>query len=85
MAKKKQIGKVIHFYPKISVAVVELTAGLKKGDKISIEGHENVVEQVVGSMQVEHKDIEKAKKGDAIGMKTAQPVKEKDVVYLVKE
>ena len=85
MVKKKEIGKIIHFYPKISVAVIELTAGLKKGDKISIEGHENVVEQTVDSMQIEHKDIEKAKKGDAIGMKTAEQVKEKDVVYLVKE
>ncbi len=85
MADKQEIGKIAHFYPKISVAIVELTAALKIGDKISIEGHENVVEQTVDSMQVEHKAIEKAKKGDAVGMKTAKPVKEKDKVYLVKE
>ena len=85
MADKKEIGKVIHFYPKISVAVIELTGNLKKGDKISIEGHDNAVEQVVESIQVEHKDIEEAKAGDDIGMKTIQPVKEKDVVYLIKE
>ena len=85
MPEKKEIGKIIHFYPKINVAVVELTGSLKKGDKISIEGHDNAVEQVVESMQVEHKDIEEAKAGESIGMKTAKPVKEKDVVYLVKE
>ena len=82
---KKEIGKVAHFFPKISVAVVELTGNLKRGDKISIEGHNNAVEQTVESMQVEHKDIEEAKKGDSVGMKTVQPVKEKDVVYLVTE
>lgn len=84
-AKKKEIGKVTHFYPNISVAVIQLTGALNKGDKISIEGHESIVEQTVGSMQVEHKPIEKAKKGDAIGLKVNKPVKEKDVVYLVKE
>lgn len=83
--EKKEIGKITHFFPNISVAVVELKAALKVGDKISIEGHEKVVEQTVDSMQVEHKPIEKAKKGDAVGMKTAEPVKENDVVYLVKE
>lgn len=34
---KKLIGMVSHFYPKISVAVVDLTDALKVGDKISIE------------------------------------------------
>lgn len=85
MPEKKEIGKIAHFYPKINVAVVELTGGLKKGDKISIEGHDNVVEQTVESMQIEHKDIEKAKAGQSIGMKVAEPVKEQDVVYLVTE
>ena len=85
MAEKQEIGKIAHFYPKISVAIVELTAGLKVGDKISIEGHDNVVEQKVDSMQVEHKPIEKAKKGDTVGLKTSGPVKEKDTVYKVVE
>ena len=85
MSDKKEIGKIAHFYPKISVAVVELTGELKVGDKISIEGHDNVVEMTVESMQIEHNPVEAAKKGDAIGMKTAQPVKENDVVYKVVE
>ncbi|MBW2996698.1 translation elongation factor-like protein [Candidatus Woesearchaeota archaeon] len=82
---KKQIGKVTHFFDKISVAIIELTLGLKKGDKISIEGHDKVVEQTVDSMQIEHKAVEKAKKGDAIGVKTAEPVKENDKVFKVTE
>ena len=85
MAEKKEIGKITHFFPKINVAVVKLAGVLKKGDKISIEGHDNVVEQVVDSMQVEHESIEKAKKGDAIGLKVKDAVKEHDIVYKVKE
>jgi len=85
MPEKKEIGKVTHFYPKISVAVIELNDVLKKGDKISIEGHGNTFEQVVESMQVEHKPIEKAKKGDAIGLKTAESCKENDKVFKVIE
>ena len=83
--EKKEIFNVKHFFGNISVAVIELNKGLKVGDKISIEGHDNVVEQVVDSMQVEHKPIEKAKKGDAVGLKTTGVVKENDKVFKVIE
>jgi hypothetical protein len=36
--KMKEIGKIAHYYPKIEVAVVELSDELKIGDKIGIEG-----------------------------------------------
>jgi len=81
MLAKKEIGKIIHFFDHIGVAVVELNGGLKVGDKINIEGHNGSFEQVVDSMQVEHEQVQKAKKGQAIGMKVAQAVKEKDLVY----
>jgi putative protease len=83
MPEKKEIGKVKHFFDKISVAVIELKGALKVGDKISVEGHDNAVEQTVDSMQVEHKPIEKAKKGQSVGLKTAAPVKENDKVFKV--
>ncbi|MBW2965522.1 translation elongation factor-like protein [Candidatus Woesearchaeota archaeon] len=85
MPEKKVIGKVKHFYDKISVAIIELNDKLKIGDKISIEGHDNVVEQVVDSMQIEHEKIEKAKAGDAVGLKTTGAVKENDKVFKVLE
>jgi putative protease len=86
MADKKAIGKVAHFYPKISVAVIELTGKLKVGDKIEIgKNEEDAFQQEVSSMQVEHKPVEKAKKGDAIGMKVDNPTKAGAVVSKVKE
>jgi putative protease len=85
MSEKKEIGKVAHFYPKISVAIVELNDVLKVGDKIRIEGHDKSFEQIVDSMQIEHNKIEEAKAGDAIGLKTAQPCKENDKVFKIVE
>lgn len=77
----KEVGKVTHYYPKIGVAVVKLKAGLAKGDKIAIKGKTANFEQVVESMQVEHAAIEKAKKGQSVGLKVGQEVHEGDGVY----
>jgi len=81
-AAKKLVGKIAHFYPKIGVAVVEVASPIKTGDKISIEGHGKAFEQTVGSMQIEHAQVPVAKKGQSIGMKVADEVKEGDLVYL---
>jgi len=79
-----KIGKVTHYYDKIGVAVIELDGGLAKGDKIKfVRGGEDMFEQVVDSMQVEHDKIESAKKGDVIGLKTDQEVKEDAEVYKI--
>ncbi|MCD6476934.1 MAG: translation elongation factor-like protein [Candidatus Aenigmarchaeota archaeon] len=80
------IGKITHFFPKISVAVLEVTEGsVKVGDKISIEKGEKKVEQTVESMQVEHQNIEEAKAGDKVGLKTVEPVAEGSHVYKLEE
>ena len=79
------MGKISHFFPKINVAVVELTGTLKKGDKIEIGGKTEPFEQTVESMQVEHKDIAEAKAGDDVGMKVDKPVKPGDQVFKVTE
>lgn len=78
-----QIGKVTHYYDKISVAVVELTGNLKIGDTIKIVGHGNEFTQAVDSMQIEHEKLEEAHKDQEIGLHVDQPVKESDVVYKV--
>jgi putative protease len=79
-----KVGKVTHFYDKIGVAVVELSGSLSAGDKIKfVRGGEDMFEQEVGSMQVEHEKIDSAKKGDVIGLKVDQEVKEGAEVYKV--
>lgn len=80
--KEKQIGKITHFFEKIQVAVLELTDKLKVGDTIHILGVKTDFSQAVDSMQVEHQSIKIAKKGDMVGMKVSQNVKEGDRVFL---
>lgn len=83
--EKIRIGKISHFYGKISVAVVELEDTLNVGDTISIEGAETNFTQTVDSIQIEHDNIKSAKKGQSIGLKTSDKVRENDVVYKVIE
>ena len=78
-----KIGKITHYFDKIGVAVVELADTLTIGDKIKINNHGDEFEMAVESMQVEHENIQEAKKGQSVGMKTLQPVKPGADVYRV--
>ncbi len=76
-----EVGHVTHFFAKISVAVVELTAPLAVGDYIVIKGPTTDFEQAVESMQIEHENIERAEAGQSIGLEVVQRAREKDIVY----
>jgi len=80
---EKQVGSVTHFYKKIGVAIVELSDSLLVGDTIHISGHTTDVTQKVDSMQMEHQNIEKAEKGQEIGLKVNDEVRVKDLVFKV--
>ena len=79
----KEIGKVTHYFTNIGVAVIELSGGLKEGDKIRIKGATSDFKQKVASMQIEHEKIEEAKSGQSIGMKVKDHAREGDAVYKV--
>ncbi len=76
-----EVGHITHFFSKINVAVVELTAPLAVGDRILVKGPTTDFEQVVDSMQIEHANIPKAEEGQSIGLKMAEHARERDVVY----
>jgi len=83
---EKLIGTITHYFNKISVGIIKITDGeLKVGDTIHIKGHTSDFTQKVNSMQIEHASIEKAKKGDEVGIKVDAHVHEHDQVYLVTE
>lgn len=78
----KLIGKVVHYFSHIEVSVIKLSAPLSEGDIIRIVGGENTdFEQNVASMQIEHEKIKKAKKGQEIGLKVKEKVREGYKVY----
>lgn len=81
--KEKQVGKITHFYDKINVAVIKLFAPLALGDKIKIRGGEVEFDQRVDSMEIDHRKIEKAKKGDEVGLKIVKEAKEGYKVFKI--
>ena len=82
MAEEKKIGEIVHFFGKISVAAIKLTGELKVGDTIHIKGHTTDFEQAIDSIQIEHDKVQKAGKGDDVGIKVKDHVRVKDEVFL---
>ena len=83
-AEEVKIGVITHFFGKVGAGIINLTDGdLKVGDKIHIKGATSDFEQVVESMQIEHKDVQEAKKGSQAGIKVKEHVREHDVVYKI--
>lgn len=77
-----KVGTVSHYYDKLGVAIVDLGGDLAAGDKVKfVRGGEDLFEQPVDSIQIEHEKKDSAKKGDVIGLKTTKPVKEGAEVY----
>jgi len=83
--KKVYIGKIIHFYSRINVAEVKIeTKRLKIGDKIMIQGPTTgVYEQKLQSIEVKHKKIKQAKKGNVIAVKLEKPARKNDRLYII--
>jgi putative protease len=75
------IGSVSNYFDHVQVAAIKLEKSLKVGDTIRIIGGETDFEQVIESMQIHHETVEKAKKGDEIGIKVSQRVRKGYKVY----
>ena len=81
-----QIGTVAHYFDHIGVAAIEISEGeLCTGDTIHIKGHTTDFTTTVASMQIEHEQVEKAKPGDAVGIKTDEKARQHDKVFKVTE
>ena len=81
---EKLVGEVFIFFSKAEVAAIKLSGDLTVGDKIHIKGHTTDFEQKVSSMQIEGKNLQKAKKGEQVGIKVSEKVRPNDKVYIVK-
>lgn len=81
---EKELGVITHYFDHINVAAIEITAGeLSIGDTIHVKGHTSDFTTTVESMQIEHDTVEKAVKGDSIGIKVTEKAREHDKVFLV--
>lgn len=81
-----EIGHVSDYFAKIGVAGIEITSGqLKVGDTIHILGHTTDLILSIESMQIEHEQVETARVGDSVGIKTEDRCRRGDKVLLVAE
>ena len=82
--KKHFVGKVVHYFDKVNVAAIKLVSELKVGDKISIIGNTTgIINSKVDSIEVKNKKVEKAGKGNEIGIKVPEKVRKNDEVYII--
>lgn len=75
------IGTVIHWFAHLSVAAIRLTAPLAVGDRIHIVGHTTDLTETVGSMEIEHRKVERAGPGDDVALAVEGHVREHDVIF----
>jgi putative protease len=81
---EKRIGEVVKFFTKPSVAAVKIEEGeISVGDSIKFVGHTTDFIDVINSMEVDNKSVEKAVAGDFIGVKVSDRVRPGDEVFKV--
>lgn len=81
----REIGTVIHYYGKLSVAVVKLHEPLAVQEKVIFRGATTEFEQGIESIQVDHQNIEMAGKGQEVAIKVKNKVRVGDRLYKAEE
>jgi putative protease len=83
--KKHFVGKITHYFDKVGVAAVKLVSELKVGDEISVIGDlTGIISSKVERIEMNKKSIQKAKKGNEIGIKLPKVRKNDEVYVLIK-
>ena len=83
-AKETVVGVVEHYFGGIGVAGIKITKGpVKPGDQLHFKGHTTDFTDTVASIQIKNKEVKQANKGDAIGLKVRDRVRENDKVFKV--
>lgn len=77
----EEVGEVVAFFAVPSAAIVKISQGsLKIGDAIWIHGHTTDLKETITSMEIDHKPITQAEKGQEIGIKVSAKVRRNDRV-----
>jgi translation elongation factor EF-1alpha len=79
--QRRLIGKIIHVFGKINVAVVNVLESFSIGDRIIVTGGGKEFSQIVSSIEKNHQKITRAEKGDMVGLEMAEKVKKGYLIY----
>jgi putative protease len=78
---KDAVGKVVHYYDKIGVAIVKLKKPLAVGDKVKFVKGDDTFSQTIESMQIKHEPLTRGKAGDEVGIKVYAVAKEGTLLF----
>ena len=83
---EEQVAVIVKFFAQPSVAALEVTNGtIKVGDVLKYQGHTTDFTEEVTSLQIDNQAVEEAKKGDLVGVRVKERVREHDKVYKIVE
>ena len=77
---QRLIGKVVHYYDRIGVAIIDLKEPLHVGDMVMLKKGDTIVPQRIDSIEIEHASVASAKRGDIVGVKVDTEAYEGTVV-----
>jgi U32 family peptidase len=83
MAEAKPIGEVTHYFNNIGVVIVRFSKDVAVGESVQFKGATTDFTHKIESMQFDHKDVDKAKKGQEVGIKVGDRVRAGDKVFEV--
>ncbi len=79
---KNRIGEIECYFRKVGVAVIKISKGpLNQNERIWIKGHTTNNKFTTSSMEINHKSVTTAKKGQSVGLKIKQRARRGDQVY----
>lgn len=83
---KKYVGRVFSYLPKKRIALIKMHAGeIKKGDEIYLYDNNSAIKRIeVKRIEKNNKEIQKAQKGDEIGIEIPKCKKGTDIYLIIK-
>jgi len=81
--KKQHAGKIIHYLPKLGVAIIKTYSTLKVGDKIIVIGDlTGMLESRIERLEINKEPVNQVEKGKEVAIKLSK-VRKNDEVYLI--
>lgn len=81
MSEHELLGVVSHYFGRIRVAGVSISAQIAVGDNVLFIGHTTAFEQTITSMELDHRPVEVAEPGQEVGIRVIDRVRKSDHVY----
>jgi hypothetical protein len=85
--REEMLGKIIHFWPRVGAAQVELEEGrpIHVGDRVRIVGHGHDFVQTVESLEINHTAKSEGWPGEHVALAVMEQVHDGDVVYRIND